>query len=625
MAFDFDWTFTPKLNRLADAGTELSTGTVTVGKTDTVRVGVYVEVSTSVEPTPSILGYRSGSLIITLGGTGLTTTALLSLLDINTVSFTQNPSLLLQPTAIVIAGPREPPTGYDIAVIDVGFANPRGVRCEVQAGNSSCEIFLGTLAIPLSPLMDADYGALTLTMAWTPDARLEDHNGDTGVMASGSSVAYRINPALPFLSGPAINGSTLTLTASESLDSTTTPANDAFTVTFNGDDNAVTNIGISGTTVTLTLTDAVIQSDAVTVAYSAPATDFLTTGTEAVLSLAETDVTNNTPASTDATLSGISLDNVAVKGFDRTGDLLVYTAGVASSVSQPVLRATPNNAGAIVNILADDGTTVLHTADRGEPTDYRVPTLSANQPRWLKVQVEPEDASGATIVYDLVIGRGSTLNSEWKVVDDFESGSLSGIATLAGVWSDGTTVWVADLSDDGDATTAPAVLAYSLDGTRDDTKDITLPSAITTPYGIWGDSDTIFVANSGTTVATRGLYAFKRSDRTRDSSKDLGVGESAAEDTIHETVTDLWSDGQTLWTAAGTDGVQAWSLPDFASDEDETFATDLARATGIWSDGERLWVAGVQEVAGEDVAKILAYDLSTKSSFTPPPPPPPRI
>ena len=628
-------TFNPELKRLNSMGAEVSSGTLQVTKSDTLYVGIYVDVSTTETTVPTALGLTGGALNITLSGTGLTSTAVQSVLSSLTEtsdgippksgSYTENPSLSIHSDTVLSAALDDARTKYTILYFHVlGQGLSAGVYCSVTTGESGCEIFLGTLAIPLSVLSDADYGTLTVNVAWDADGVLTDQDGvRRGTKGPPSSVEYRINPALPFLSGPAVNGGSLTLTASASLDSTTTPANSAFTVKVNGTDNAVTNVGISGTTVTLTLTNAVIQSDAVTVAYDPPTTDFLTTGTEAVLSLAEADVTNNTLASADATLSGISLDNVAVNGFDRTSDQLVYTAGVASTVSQPVLRATPNNAGAIVNILADDGTTVLHTADRGEPTDYTVPTLSANQPRWLKVQVEPEDTSGTTIVYDLVIGRGSTLNSEWKVVDDFESGSLSGNrdACRRMVGTARRSGWPTSATT-GTRPRLPRFSPTPWTELATTPRTSRLPSAITTPYGIWGDSDTIFVANSGTTVATRGLYAFKRSDRTRDSSKDLGVGESAAEDTIHETVTDLWSDGQTLWTAAGTDGVPGMEVcrPSLA-----TRMRPLPRishalpVSGRTARGSGL--RACRKSPEKNVAKILAYDLSTKSRLTPPPPP----
>ena len=535
------WTFRPDLKRLNSSGMELPAGLQTVSSSDTIRVGVYMNVSTT-DANPSTLGFESGGVPVSLAGSaGLSSTAIGLIEDSYTESsFTQNPSLLLQNSTFVIGAFSDVTDTYDIGFIDIlGLTLPKGVRCDVPSGQNSCEIFLGTLLIALANLRDADFGTLTVSVGWNSDA-IVDHNNDDGVKQSGNSVEYTVNPALPFLSSPTVNGSTLTLTASESLDSTTTPANDAFTVTVNGDDNAVTNVGISGTTVTLTLTDAVIQSDTVTVAYDAPATDFLTTGTEAVLSLTQADVTNNTLVSTDKTLSEISFDGSTVKGFDRTHAVRAYTTGVANSVSSAVLEATPNHAGAIVKVLRDGA--VVHTADRGETAEYTVVMSSVGQPYWFQIQVEPEDPEASPETYDVIIGRQSTASGAWKVIDDLESGSLRDIDGLSGIWSDGTTTWVLD-------TDSLTVRAYEQDGTRDSTKDFSLDPDNDHPKGIWADDATIYVgqARTDTGLERNGLYAYRRSDRTRDSSKDLGVGDHATRPTLR----DFWSDGETLWTASG--------------------------------------------------------------------------
>ena len=419
----------------------------------------------------------------------------------------------------------------------------------------------------------------------TPRSETRHRGLRDGTKGPPSSVAYQVNPALPFLSAPTVNGSTLTLTASESLDSTTTPANDAFTVTVNGDDNAVTNVGISGTTVTLTLTDAVIQSDTVTVAYDAPATDFLTTGTEAVLSLTQADVTNNTLVSTDKTLSEISFDGSTVKGFDRTHAVRAYTTGVANSVSSAVLEATPNHAGAIVKVLRDGA--VVHTADRGETAEYTVVMSSVGQPYWFQIQVEPEDPEASPETYDVIIGRQSTASGAWKVIDDLESGSLRDIDGLSGIWSDGTTTWVLD-------TDSLTVRAYEQDGTRDSTKDFSLDPDNDHPKGIWADDATIYVGQARTDYRSRAEWPVRVQALRPNARQQQGPGRRRSRDETIRFV-DFWSDGETLWTAAGiASGLSMRSRLDpenFTQDSSQSFRRRHLSNTGIWSDGETFWVA----------------------------------
>ena len=426
---------------------------------------------------------------------------------------------------------------------------------------------------------------------------------------SASSVTVTIVENDTPLSSPAINGNTLTLSSTANLDTTTTPATSAFTVEVDGTRVTVSGVNVAATTVTLTLADPVIRSTVVTVAYSPPSKDplsFQDGGMPAIPALARTSVTNNTPASTDKTLSDISFNGTTVKGFDRNDDLRVYTTGVANSVSTAVLEASPNHAGAIVKVLGGSDDSVVNTAGRGETAEYGVSMSRVGDPYWFKIRVEPEDPAESPEIYDVIIGRQSTASRAWKVIDDLESGSLRAIGGLAGIWSDGTTVWVVD-------TKSSTVRAYEQDGTRDSSKDLTLDSDNDRPNGIWADDTTIYIGNSreATDLERNGLYAYRRSSRTPDSSKDLGIGD----ETTRTTLADFWSDGTTLWTVArGSTAVKAFNLDpdDFTEDSGQSF-TAGPTASGIWSDGETFWIAGFVSGSPSDTAEIRAYNRSDKT------------
>ena len=114
------------------------------------------------------------------------------------------------------------------------------------------------------------------------------------------------------------------------------------------------------------------------------------------------------------------------------------------------------------------------------------------------------------------------------------------MADATAIWSDGTTMWVADLIDD-------KLYAYKVsDKSRDASKDFNTLSAAGNngPYGIWSDGATMWVSDNDDGK----LYAYKMSDKSRDSSKDYEL-HSDDDDPIG-----IWSDIVTMYVADRTDG-----------------------------------------------------------------------
>ena len=74
----------------------------------------------------------------------------------------------------------------------------------------------------------------------------------------------------PELESAAVNGSSLTLTYDTALDETGTISPSNFTVNVNGSRRSVSSVSVSGTAVTLTLSQAVVGGQTVTVSYTVP-------------------------------------------------------------------------------------------------------------------------------------------------------------------------------------------------------------------------------------------------------------------------------------------------------------------------------------------------------------------
>ena len=154
-----------------------------------------------------------------------------------------------------------------------------------------------------------------------------------------------------------------------------------------------------------------------------------------------------------------------------------------------------------------------------------------------------------------------------------------------GIWSDGATMWIADHDDDH-------IYAYRLSGgarVEDEEYDLNQPS-VHAEYatGIWFDS-----ANGKMWVADRlagKIYGFDA------NSKELVGTIDALDCAGNHDPQGIWSDGTTMWVADDADDrIYAYSIGDNLRDPGKEFNTLKAAnnrdARGIWSYGTTMWVA----------------------------------
>ncbi len=180
------------------------------------------------------------------------------------------------------------------------------------------------------------------------------------------------------------------------------------------------------------------------------------------------------------------------------------------------------------------------------------------------------------------------------VGSDFILDAANGYPT--GIWSDGTTMWVADFEDH-------KLYAYRMsDRSRDSGRDFTLDTANGSPVGIWSDGTTMWASD----FTDAKLYAYRMSDRSRDANRDFDTLSDAG-NLFPE---GIWSDGTTMWVAdTGNDTVFAYNAATMARDADKDFTLDLGNdfPVGIWSDGYTMWVVDWRD------AKLYAYSMSDRS------------
>ena len=287
----------------------------------------------------------------------------------------------------------------------------------------------------------------------------------------------------------------------------------------------------------------------------------------------------------DATLSALALsDGTLMPAFDAA--TTSYTATVSHSAAIVTVTPTTND---------DDATYAIAPGDDDASAPGHQVNLDVGE-QTITVTVTAEDGT-STQDYTVLMCRDSAVSFARNVCLDFNTLSAAGNNGPSGMWSDGTTMWVADAGDD-------KVYAYRMsDRSRDSAKDFDTLSAAGNngPSGMWSDGTTMWVADAGDYK----VYAYKMSDMSRDAAKDF----DALDDAGNRNPQGIWSDGTTMWVTDFDDyKVYAYRMSDRSRDDSKDFNTldDAANDNpqGIWSDGTTMWVADSED------DKVYAYRMS---------------
>ncbi len=182
---------------------------------------------------------------------------------------------------------------------------------------------------------------------------------------------------------------------------------------------------------------------------------------------------------------------------------------------------------------------------------------------------------------------------------DFNTLAAAFNTAPAGIWSDGTTMWVADWF------LVKKIYAYDL-ATRVRVPDRdfnTLDADTDSPSGIWSDGTTMWVADR----IDEKIYAYDMTSKARVHSREFDTLIAAG----NTWPTGIWSDGTTMWVADKFDGkIYAYDLATKARVPGKDFDSLNARnrdPEGIWSDGETMWVVD------DNRKKIYAYDMGARA------------
>ena len=190
----------------------------------------------------------------------------------------------------------------------------------------------------------------------------------------------------------------------------------------------------------------------------------------------------------------------------------------------------------------------------------------------------------------------SEVDFEWNVKRDIEELD-GGNDRATGVWSDGTTLWVADNADGA----SDAVYAYDLASgerveERVEEREFELHETNRAPRGFWSDGEAVWVSDSG----RERLFAY-----------DLATGERLEEREFelpreNRDARGIWSDEETMWVLDGrADALFAYDFESGALLGEYELADANGDPRGIWSDRTTVWVSD------HGAKRLFAYRLPT--------------
>ena len=272
---------------------------------------------------------------------------------------------------------------------------------------------------------------------------------------------------------------------------------------------------------------------------------------------------------------------------------------------------------------ADDGSAPATAAGNGGYGQTAVAaSVTENNYRLQFDPLVPEESSGFSLLRKLEwtpgkyrLGWSTDANPNAWVFrqniahsQDFDTLIAAGNTAPQGIYSDGTTMWVADITD---SRIYAYVLATKL---RDMNKDFnTLDAAQNnSPRGLWTDGTTMWVADS----SDGKIYAYNMSDKQRNADEDFNTLASTVSGS-NASPQGIWSNGTIMWVVESrshdgfTDKIFAYNMSDKTRNVSQDFNTLEAAGNGtprgIWSDGTTMWLSDFID------GKIYAYVLATKA------------
>ena len=474
---------------------------------------------------------------------------------------------------------------------------------DITLGNATASSFTVTSTTVYTALVTPTAtGAVTVDV---PANAAQDAAGNGNTAATRASSAY---------TGSATRGVTVSataLTVNEDTTGTYTVVLDSqptANVTVTPSRTGSSDVTFSPATLTFTaLNWNTVQPVTVTAAQDSDAVDDSATISHAVtggdyvgVTVESVVVTVNDDESA-ITVPGVPTDLSASTGGDTRINLSWTAPGDdgGSPITGYKIEVSPDGNANWTELVANTGNTTTTYAHiglaAGTTRHYRVSAINsagAGDPSNI------DDATTRPITGPITGGGGgggggpspSKLDFEWTVTRDIEALD-SGHDSPSGMWSDGSTLWLAENGDGAD----DSVYAYDLaTGERVESREFALADTNRAPRGIWSDGETVWVSDSG----RERLFAYRLADGERVEEREFALAERNSD------ARGIWSDEETMWVLDSR--ADALFVYDFESGEllgeyELDAANDDPR--GVWSDGVTIWVSD------HGAKRLFAYRL----------------
>ena len=319
--------------------------------------------------------------------------------------------------------------------------------------------------VTINPSSDLDDGVVYVAAS----NAFYDAQGNQGAATNAS---FTIDTTPPTISSASVNGTALTVTFSENIDTSKKAAESAFTVDVSGsnDDPTVSSYTLAGKTATMTLSKAVKQGETVTLRYTQPsgkATKIVDVAGNALATIpsgSAVSVTNNTD--TTAPTVTFKLGNTALTGAVFSND---SDGNISLIFSEPVYADASTTALTSDNV--DDIITLKKTGADGDAIAFDATvatnTLNTNAIRLITVNPTNNLEDGVVYLaisnafYDARGNQGAATNATFTV--DTTAPTLASATVI------GTTL-TATFSEDLDTSKKAVESAFTVNvsGTNDD-------------------------------------------------------------------------------------------------------------------------------------------------------------
>ena len=341
--------------------------------------------------------------------------------------------------------------------------------------------------------------------------------------------------------------------------------------------------------------DSDAVDDNATISHAVTGGDYVGVTVESVV------VTVDDDESVD-TVPGVPTDLSASTGGNTRINLSWTAPGDdgGSPITGYKIEVSPDGNANWTELVANTGTTTTTTYAHiglavGTTRHYRVSAINSAGAG------DPSNIDDATTrpIADPITGGGggggggptpSEVDFEWNVKRDIEDLD-GGNDRATGVWSDGTTLWVADNADGA----GDAIYAYDrASGERLSEREFALHETNRAPRGFWSDRSVVWVSDSG----RERLFAYRLADGERLEEREFELPRE------NRDARGIWSDEKTMWVLDGrADALFAY---DFETGEllaEYELADANGDPRGIWSDRTTVWVSD------HGAKRLFAYRL----------------